>query len=260
MEENVYSKICYEGNIISFVETKIPVELFKSNKDSFDELMQKLTDEFIKLQLFKGNELLDYAKNNNIDIGESYILFKHKIGQSLMRARHNVSTSSYRIKKEPGYNEEVGPLISVFTSCFRNGWTFDTGLFADVYIVNNNDYICFSTRDTLPIHNLYIYWITEELGKRFSNYKYQGNYECLYINPAKLCQVTKPISKEFNSYISRNKTKRIDLLKCNGQTVADYIRTVIIYKYVHSDEKVYKGCMLFGKTYEQMKSYIEKVL
>ena len=97
----------------------------------------------------------------------------------------------------------------------------------------------------------------------FRSYEFEFNPE-VYIEPKynilNIIEYTNPISLEFDEYIARNQSKRIDKLIVNGVSVKDYIRDVIKYKCLSSEIDIFRCCMRYGKPYKQVISYMDKVL
>ncbi|AMN31291.1 hypothetical protein JFP838_pA0375 (plasmid) [Clostridium perfringens] len=245
-----------DSNIIDFVKTKIPFKYLKDNTKKFNELMVRLNNEFIRLELFKGDELLKYASDNNLYLNnKQHLLFKHSKGSALINISH------LGFKKDNGSTTTLYPAINVENMNFLRGWTYSTGYFSDVYLVEIDEMLSFTTRDNLEIHNIYIHWIISNLEDRL--YEFEFNPE-VYIEPKynilNIIEYTNPISLEFDEYIARNQSKRIDKLIVNGVSVKDYIRDVIKYKCLSSEIDIFRCCMIYGKPYKQVISYMDKVL
>lgn len=240
--------------VIDFIRTNISFDSFKNNTKKFNSLMNKLTDEFLKMQLYNGEELLEYGKKNDIYDCSNHLLFKHSKGTALIRVL------SFGITKDNGYSTSVSPEISISTTNFLRGFSFNTGLFADVYLTGEyTGFLSFSTRDTIDIHNLYLHWVISKLEEQFDSF--EGTYEHpIHRDVFKILELTNPICLEFDECITKNKSKRIDLLVVDGKSVKEYIKEHIKYKYVHSEADIYKCCMIYKKPYNQIKSYLDKVL
>lgn len=251
-------KVLYDEKykVIDYIKTEIPAVEVTNNLDRLNALMVKLTNEFYDLELYNANKLIEYAKEKNIYLGNDYLLFKHSSGTAMLRAY------SFGLKKENGYKTEINPAITISTGKFSTGWTFDTGLFADVYTVfERYEYFSISTRDTVPIHNLYLHWVMEKLEEQFLDKSiHAGVDDTFYRDYKRLFDKLKPICIELDDYITRNKSLRIDGLIENEISVKDYIKTNIRYKHVHSEIDVFKCCMIYGKPYDQVKKYINKIL
>lgn len=242
------------NGIITWIDTNIPFKTLNKDKERFLQLLNVLADEFIKMELYEGDKLLKYGEDNDIYNGNSHLLFKHSNGTALIRAL------SFGYKKENGYRTEISPAVKV-SSPTSSGWVFDTGAFADVYFLDGlHGELSLRTRDTLKIHNLFLHWVISELEKRFNDYKLNDEYKPLNNDVLAIYELTKPICLEFDEYISRNKSKRIDTLIVDDVHIHSYIKDNIKYRYITSEEDIYKCAMIYGKPYNQIKKYLEKVL
>lgn len=249
-------EIFFEGRYISSIKTNIKSKYILDRKFRFHNLLKKISEEFIEEQFYNGDKLLEYAKEKNIEVGDRYILLPHNKGNALVILSHYAIRGSKTII-------QVKPFITVSTSNFINGWTYDTGSFSDVYCITDGyglDTILFSCRDTLIEHNLYIVWVLERFEKEFlkevdsENDRLQG--PILY-NPY-TDELFNELIPQIENSLNVNKSINIDRLTIDGKSLKEYMKENKIFRYTNSDQDIFKICLKLGKPYKQVRSYIEK--
>lgn len=246
---------------VSYIKTSIKSEdlVDEKGRDKLANLLRYYVEEFItNLELYKADELISYAKENDIDISNAFVL-EHKDGKALC----NISQYINKIT--------VKPFISIDSVDLLRGWTFETGHFSDVDIYLNVDsynmeYMSVSCTDVLSAHELFLHWVFSHLEKDFYSNKEFKTYEktknCFNKNSITYYPYDDYRKFEFLSSIvevlvNKNKSIRMDRLNINGITPLDYIKENHIFKYVNSESDIFKMCIYFGKPYKQVRTYIE---
>lgn len=246
--------ITRKPNKISSIKIDIKSQDIKNEKGKarFLNLMRYFTEYFIcELELNQANYLVDYANRHNIDISNAIVL-NHPKGEALCYLAQ--------------YSKlEVKPFITLSTSNFFSGWTFERGNFADVNIYCDNEYVMLIEQDTLYEQDLFLYWLMEKMEETFytndvyqtyplnqTSYKIGLDYHA-YMDYPKY-EFLVPIVEDL---INENKNKKIHQLKINGITANDYIIQNRIYQYCHSETELFKMCLFFKKPYNQVRKFVE---
>lgn len=240
------------GNIV--FDIKSDDVLTDQGKERFRKIFKMLTKEFVDMQYDRGQELIDFAKEKDLEF-DDYILFPHKKGTALIRVGYYS-----RSKSKP----DISPAIFFDSHDFLTGGTFSTGLFSDVHIIiEEGKNVFLYTRDIIPIHNLYLLWVMERLEKAYLD----NNFEIKEVTfdssyDRKRYELFNSLIPELNVALSINKSVRIDSLKIEEEgkelTMREYLIKNRIFKYINSDIEIVKACLLFGKPYNQVKKYVEK--
>lgn len=243
-----------QGKISSIqIDVKSKDVLTVKGRERFLNLMRYFVEYFInELELNQANYLLDYASMHNFDISNGIIL-KHPNGNALC------TIAKYS-------KLEVRPLISLDSTNLMFGWTFERGLFADINIYTDNEYVLLIEKDSLYEQDLFLYWIMEKIEENFySNVVYQTYpidtssskpklgyrpYEDSYPRYEKLVSIVEDI-------LSVNKSVRIDKLVVDGLTADEYIIKNRIYQYANSEQDLFKMCLYFKKPYNQVRKFVE---
>lgn len=243
-------KINFKDNYVSSVVTDINKGEILKRTVRFHNLMNKLTKEFILEQLYNADKLIEFAKDRGIEIGDDFLLIKHESGVAMVNAFEGFSDLS------------VKPLVSVITNNFLRGWTFGTGSFSDVYVNISGcgtENLWFHTRDILLSHNLYLAWVLEKFEEQFLNdIDKEGDVLESSYDDAYDRNIIENIKNEILKSCEINKSKRIDRLMVDGESIDDYIKRNIKYPLICSDNDILKICIKYGKTYSQVKKYLRK--
>lgn len=239
---------------IHTINTTIKSEDVRKNRERFNKILKMLSKEFIRMEYDKGQELLDFAKENNLEFS-GYTLFPHKKGTALINIGHWGKL-------------EVKPAIFLQCYDFNKGGTFHTGHFSDIdFIVSSHfPYLFISTIDTLPIHNLYLVWIAKRLEEVFYDKSFEvKDVEYGYFLPQEDIDLFNTLLPEINEVMNRNAHIRIDQIivkdivlgkeiECNFK---EYIINNNISKYDTYNDAI-KMCLKFGKPYETIRKHIKK--
>lgn len=251
--------INYKDGKISSIKTNIRSEDIKNEKgkNRFLNLMKYFTEYFItELELNQADKLIDYATKNNIDISNAFII-SHSNGKALCNV--------YQYNK----NIEVKPFISLSSSDFLSGWTFETGNFSDVMIYTNDlfdGFVSLITKDTLYYHDLFLHWLMNNIENEFYTNNMYKNYvkehncwgkEVIKYYPIEDYSKFLFLIPIVENIVNKNKSIRIDNLKINGKKALDYIKENKIFQYANTQNQLFHMCFYFGKPYDQVKKYIE---
>lgn len=243
-------KINFEHGCVSSIVTNISKKDVLKRPVRFHNLMNKLTKEFVLEQLYNADRLIEFAKNKNIEIGDDFLLVNHESGIAMVNLFKGCSDLT------------VNPSVSVYTNNFIHGWTFSTGHFSDVYvsfIYFGGENLWFHTRDTLLIHNLYLVWVLEKLEEQLlDDIDKEGDVLELVYDNSNCRDIIENIKNEILKTSEINKSKRINTLIVDGESVEDYIRKNIKYRLICSDNEIFKICTKYGKPYSQVKKYLIK--
>lgn len=243
-------KIIFEKNYISSIVTDINKNEVLNRTVRFHNLMNKLTKEFVLEQYYNGDKLIEFAKAKGLEIDDDYLLVKHESGVAMVDVFKGCGDLSVR------------PSVSVITNNFLRGWTFGTGSFSDIYVNISGcgvENLWFYTRDILLSHNLYLVWVLEKFEEQFledvdkEGDTLEHSYDDTYYR-----DIRENIKNEILKSCEINKSKRIDQLVVDGESVDEYIKKNIKYPLFCSDNDIFKICMKYGKQYSQVKKYLRK--
>lgn len=248
-------QVNYTGKSISSIRVNIKSDDIKTKNGMkrYQNMMKFFTEKFMDLQLNNAEDIINFAHNKNIEIEP--LIISHYGGTAMC-------SGSYISGKI-----NMKPYINFNCNDFLVGWTFETGLFADVDIYLDYDNLLCILKDCHNSHEVFILWLFENIEKNFYNDNFNVPNYPVKVNMCGKFRVTitsldyekkfEMLNSVVEMVVNRNKSKRIDTILAEGITIKDYINKYHIYKYAHSENDIFKMMLLYGKPYSQVKNFLK---